>query len=111
VDMMSEAKTELTMYQIADQFIALANQLSQQENDIGKVGTAMRFASARFNAFEASIKSANLAAEKDHALAWFSDEFKAMLKENLEDHIANPPIAAEQQEPESDDSVQMFKGV
>ncbi|MGX9461744.1 DUF3144 domain-containing protein [Shewanella sp. A14] len=107
---MSEPKTELTMYQIADQFIALANQLSQQENDIGKVGTAMRFASARFNAFEAAIKSADLATEKDHALAWFSDEFKAMLKENLEDHIANPPVPAPSKEQESDDSVQMFKG-
>jgi hypothetical protein len=62
---MSEQKTELTMYQIADQFIALANQLSQQENDIGKVGTAMRFAAARYNAFEAAIKSTDLAAEKD----------------------------------------------
>ncbi|QDE30225.1 MULTISPECIES: DUF3144 domain-containing protein [Shewanella] len=106
---MSEPKTELTMYQIADQFIALANQLSQQENDIGKVGTAMRFASARFNAFEASLKSSDLAAEKDHALAWFSDEYKAMLKENLEDHIANPPVAAPKKEQVSDDSVQMFK--
>ena len=107
---MSEQNTELTMYQIADQFIALANQLSQQENDIGKVGTAMRFASARYNAFEAAIKSADLAAEKDNALAWFSDEFKAMLNENLDDHIANPPIEPPQQEQVVDDSVQVFKG-
>lgn len=103
---MSEQKTELTMYQIADQFIALANQLSQQENDIGKVGTAMRFASARFNAFEAAIKSTNLAAEKDNALEWFSNEFKAMLNENLDDHIANPPVPAQQP---VDDAVKMFK--
>ncbi|GGQ18165.1 DUF3144 domain-containing protein [Shewanella litoralis] len=103
---MSEQKTELTMYQIADQFIALANQLSQQENDIGKVGTAMRFASARFNAFEAAIKSTDLAAEKDNALEWFSNEFKAMLNENLDDHIANPPIPAQ---PPVDDAVEIFK--
>ena len=106
---MSEEKTELTMYQIADQFIALANKLSQQENDIGKVGTAMRFASARFNAFEAAIKSSDLAAEKDHALEWFSNEYKAMLKENLEDHITNPPVPASPQEQAPDDSVQVFK--
>jgi len=103
---MSEQKTELTMYQIADQFIALANQLSQQENDIGKVGTAMRFASARYNAFEAAIKSTDLAAEKDNALEWFSNEFKAMLNENLDDHIANPPVPAQQS---TDDAVEIFK--
>ncbi|MCL1113880.1 MULTISPECIES: DUF3144 domain-containing protein [Shewanella] len=103
---MSEQKTELTMYQIADQFIALANQLSQQENDIGKVGTAMRFAAARYNAFEAAIKSTDLAAEKDNALEWFSNEFKAMLNENLDDHIVNPPIPV--QKP-TDEAVEIFK--
>ncbi|MDO6619174.1 MULTISPECIES: DUF3144 domain-containing protein [unclassified Shewanella] len=109
---MSEEKTETTMYQIADQFIALANQLSQQENDIGKVGTALRFAAARYNAFEAAIKSSNLEAEKDNALEWFSEEFKGMLSENLNDHIKNPPgsqQASEEAVVEKDDSVQVFK--
>ena len=81
-----------TIYELADQFIALANQLSQQEADVGKVGTALRFAAARFNAFEAAIKSADLGAEKESALEWFSSEFKEMLSDNLDDHIANPPI-------------------
>lgn len=75
------------MYQLADQFIALANQLGQTENDIGKVGTALRFAAARYNAFEAAIKSANLEAEKENALSWFTEEYKGMLNENLNDHI------------------------
>ncbi|NKF49628.1 DUF3144 domain-containing protein [Shewanella sp. WXL01] len=88
---MSEEKQELTIYQIADQFIALANQLSQQENDIGKVGTGMRYAASRFNAFEAAIKSSDLKAEKDNALEWFAKEYKDMLEENLNDHIAYPP--------------------
>ena len=105
---MSEEKTEITMYQIADQFIALANQLGQQENDIGKVGTALRFAAARYNAFEASVKSSNLEAEKENALNWFTDEFKGMLNENLNDHINNPP-GSQQASEEKDDSVQVFK--
>jgi septal ring factor EnvC (AmiA/AmiB activator) len=99
-----------TIYELADQFIALANQLSQQEADVGKVGTALRFAAARFNAFEAAIKSADLGAEKESALEWFSSEFKEMLSDNLDDHIANPPIIQESVAEEADNSVQMFKG-
>ncbi|MGI2196187.1 DUF3144 domain-containing protein [Shewanella baltica] len=99
-----------TIYELADQFIALANQLSQQEADVGKVGTALRFAAARFNAFEAAIKSADLGAEKESALEWFSSEFKEMLSDNLDDHIANPPIIQEAVAEETDNSVQMFKG-
>lgn len=97
-----------TIFELADQFIALANQLSQQEADVGKVGTALRFAAARFNAFEAAIKSADLATEKDNALEWFSAEYREMLSDNLDDHIANPPVI--QEEPAAvDDSVQIFK--
>ena len=99
-----------TIYELADQFIALANQLSQQETDVGKVGTALRFAAARFNAFEAAIKSADLGEEKESALEWFSSEFKEMLSDNLDDHIANPPITQEAVAEEADNSVQMFKG-
>ncbi|MEI8615798.1 DUF3144 domain-containing protein [Shewanella sp. PP-He15 brown] len=99
-----------TIYELADQFIALANQLSQQEADVGKVGTALRFAAARFNAFEAAIKSADLGAEKESALEWFSSEFKEMLSDNLDDHIANPPIIQEAVAEQADNSVQMFKG-
>ncbi|MCB2382602.1 DUF3144 domain-containing protein [Shewanella baltica] len=99
-----------TIYELADQFIALANQLSQQEADVGKVGTALRFAAARFNAFEAAIKSADLGAEKESALEWFSSEFKEMLSDNLDDHIANPPILQDAVAEQADNSVQMFKG-
>lgn len=100
-----------TIFELADQFIALANQLSQQEGDVGKVGTALRFAAARFNAFEAAIKSADLAAEKDSALEWFSTEYRDMLNDNLEDHIANPPVIQDASASAvNDDSVQMFKG-
>ncbi|ARD21422.1 MULTISPECIES: DUF3144 domain-containing protein [Shewanella] len=107
---MSEQKTETTMYQLADQFIALANQLGQTENDIGKVGTALRFAAARYNAFEAAIKSANLEAEKENALSWFTEEYKGMLNENLNDHIKNPPGGQQEaKEEKADDSVQVFK--
>ena len=106
---MSEQATGKSLYQLADQFIALANELAQEEQDVGKVGTALRFAAARFNAFEAAIKSADLAAEKDNALEWFSSEFKEMLSDNLDDHIANPPVT-QTEDAAQQDSVQIFKG-
>ena len=105
---MSEQTKETTIFQIADQFIALANELSSKEQDVGKVGTALRFAAARFNAFEASLKSADLKAEKDNALEWFSKEYHDMLNDNLDDHIDNPP--AVKTEPVQDDAVKVFKG-
>ena len=106
---MSEAKKETTIFELADQFIALANELAGKEQDVGKVGTAMRFAAARFNAFEAAIKSTDLEAEKANALAWFTDEYKAMLDDNLEDHIKNPVQSREAEpEPAKDDAVQVF---
>ncbi|MGL4476563.1 MAG: DUF3144 domain-containing protein [Shewanella sp.] len=95
-----------SLYELADQFIALANELAQQQQDVGKVGSALRFAAARFNAFEAALKSADLAAEKDNALEWFSQDFKEMLSDNLDDHIATPPV--ENIDPQAD--VEIFKG-
>ncbi len=37
---MSDDNNQTTIFQLADQFIALANELTQQEGDVGKVGTA-----------------------------------------------------------------------
>ncbi|GLS82427.1 DUF3144 domain-containing protein [Paraferrimonas haliotis] len=91
----AEQGTDRTMYQLADEFIALANKLFQEEKDIGKAGAAIRFAAARFNAFEASLKAQDLSKEKEHALEWFVNEYKQMMEVNLDDHIA---MAAREQE-------------
>lgn len=99
-----------SLFELADKFIALANELTAAEGDVGKVGTALRFAAARFNAFEAAIKSADLENEKANALKWFSDDYQDMLNDNLDDHIANPPVAtAPEAEPAVDNAVQTFK--
>ena len=106
---MSQANnTETTIFQLADQFIALANELTQQHQDLGKIGTALRFAAARFNAFEASVKAADLKTEKDSALEWFTNEYREMLADNLEDHIANPPAVADDEEA-ADNAVEQFR--
>lgn len=75
-----------TMYQLADQFIALANDLARQHG-IESTSAGLRYAAARYNAFEASLKGEDLAAIKQQALDWFGADYLRMLEENLDDHI------------------------
>ena len=77
---------EMSIYAMADKFIALANDLVETQ-DVGRIGTAMRYATARFNAHEAALKTEDLEKEKGEALEWFSAQFKTMLIENLDVHV------------------------
>lgn len=74
------------MYDYADKFINLANEMSKSDRS-GLVGTAIRFAAARYSAYEASIRAKDLAAEKDQQLENFANDFNAMLQHNFEDYI------------------------
>lgn len=79
---------EIEISKMADKFIAIANDLVQKEGqDIGKVSTAFRYAAARFNAHEASTKTKDLAADKDNAINWYTDQYQKMLIENIEQII------------------------
>lgn len=83
---MKEKSNELSIYDMADKFLALANDLVETQ-DVGRIGTAMRYATARFNAHEASLKAVDLSNEKAQALEWFSEQFRTMLIENLDVHV------------------------
>ena len=73
------------LYTNADKFINLANELAQAgENGIG---AALRFAAARYSAFEASMRTQTLAADKESEHQLFADEFARMLNINLEAYI------------------------
>ena len=74
------------VYQYADRFINLANELAQSDNS-GAVGVGFRFAAARYCAYEASILTDNLAAERSKHLQMFLDAFKEMLDMNFDDYI------------------------
>lgn len=78
--------TEKTMYNNADKFIELANEMSQSEN-IGAIGLAFRYAAARYTAFEASTLTNNLAEDKDKHLQFYADTFTEMLQKNFEEYI------------------------
>ncbi|MDH4089221.1 MAG: DUF3144 domain-containing protein [Cyclobacteriaceae bacterium] len=72
---------------MADKFIALANEFTETEPK-ERVGAAIMFAAARYNAFEASGKSSNLLKDKGDVLNWYSKEYQRMLDANIDDLIA-----------------------
>ncbi|WP_426416453.1 DUF3144 domain-containing protein [Aestuariirhabdus sp. LZHN29] len=76
------------IYQMADQFIDVANRLaSEPGQDLALVGAAIRYAAARFNAHEASLQSEDLEAEQMEVLSWFTDQYQKMLIDNIEQHV------------------------
>lgn len=77
---------EKAMYVNADKFIDLANEISKSESS-GIIGMALRYAAARYSAFEASLMSNNLAAEKEKHLQFFAKTFTEMLQKNFEEYI------------------------
>lgn len=73
-------------FTLADQFINLANDLSK-DGSSSDVGTAMRYAAARYNTFEASLSTNDLAAEEGKMTDMLTDDFREMLKVHMKDYI------------------------
>ncbi len=85
---MSQEQNNQEFRQLADSFIEVANKHCDVV-DNSRVGSAMLFASARFASFVVASHSRNreqFESEIDHALEFFSSEFKRMLGENLEEY-------------------------
>lgn len=60
--------------------------------DPGEVGASTMFAASRFNAFlvaRSTGTAENMKAEKERALEYFTDQFRKMMEDNLDDFIAN----------------------
>lgn len=74
------------LYKVADQFISQANTLAES-TDHATLAAGLRYAAARFAAFEASLRTDDLRRDKAEALDAYLDEFRAMLDENLEQYI------------------------
>ena len=81
-----EQDLEKAMYDNADKFIELANEISKTTS-IGNVGVAIRYAAARYSAFEASMQTKNLAEDKDRHLQFFANTFTEMLQKNFGEYI------------------------
>ena len=76
---------EKAIFDYADKFIELANELVQSDNS-GKVGVALRYAAARYSAFEASLQAQSLDEEMDTLREAFANDFETMLQINFEDY-------------------------
>lgn len=74
------------LYKIADQFISQANDLTDS-TDLATLAAGLRYAAARFAAFEASLQTDDLRRDKAEALDAYLNEFREMLDDNLEQHI------------------------
>ena len=81
-----DQSNDKVIYDYADRFINLANEMAQSDRS-GNVVIALRFAAARYCAFEASMRTNDLEADKEEQLKSFVDAFTEMLKTNLEDYI------------------------
>jgi len=75
----------------ADAYIHVANEQSDLAK-LGEVNASFTYACARFNAFTITSEAPNVQALKDakaRALDHFTAEFRGMLEDNLDDHIAH----------------------
>ena len=89
--MSQDEQQQEAFWQRTDEVIALANQQSENEESEAVSGSLL-YASARFNAFiiaaQAGSKSA-LQSGKEQALEYFTEQYRQLLAENLDDYIAN----------------------
>ena len=83
---MSEEKSGLSMYDLANKYIDLANDLSKVDQS-GNVGMALRYSAARYSAFEASMRNENLADDKEQIIDIYLEDYRRMLSDNMDEYI------------------------
>ncbi|MBL1274878.1 MAG: DUF3144 domain-containing protein [Ectothiorhodospiraceae bacterium] len=83
---MSEEKQKTPFFDLADRYINLANELAQKEGT-ADAGTALRYAAARYNTFEASLSTKDLSGDHEKMIDMLCDDFREMLKVNMKDYI------------------------
>ena len=80
-----DQKSDKELYDNADKFIGLANEMSKTVSP-GEIGIAFRYAAARYSAFEASMRTKNLTEDKDKHIEFFAKTFTEMLQMNFEEY-------------------------
>ena len=88
---MSDNDTDLEFRKRADAFIQLANEQTDHAS-VEQTGFSLLYAAARFNSFlvYTTVNSAEeMAAQRQKAIEYFSDQYVRMLTENIDDHVEN----------------------
>ncbi len=80
-------------YERADAHIALANQyINDEQTRPVLANNSLMYASARFSAWITAASFANaeeMIADRENAIAFFSNKFKEMLEEHFDDYAEN----------------------
>jgi hypothetical protein len=87
----SNNEPDKQFWDLADSFIHLANE-HLATAPLGKVSATFLYAVARFNAFVVTANTQTkleLESDKERAIAYFAEQYEKMLRENVEDHLAN----------------------
>ena len=75
----------------ADKVIALANE-QVKGSTIGKVSSSLLYAAARFASFNVASSATDaeeMKKDKEEAIKYFTEQYRKMLIENLDDYIEN----------------------
>jgi len=97
---MSKKTNVEDLYTNADKFINLANILVKDDTS-GMVGSGLRYASARYTAFELSISDRDLVKEKETIKEELLKDYSLMLDENLDVYIRHLREKAQQEKAQS----------
>lgn len=88
---MSSNEISPEFWERADEVIAVANKQAA-DADIGKVSSSTLYAAARFNAFNVASSADDveeMKKDKDEAIRYFTEQYRKMLTENLDEYIEN----------------------
>lgn len=88
---MSNTKKSKEFYEMADAFIALANEKSNSA-EAGVVSATFLYAAARFNTYlvaSGSVSKNDFVSNKEKSMEYFMVEYKKMLDEHFADYGEN----------------------
>ncbi len=82
---------DAAFWERADAIIHLANEQGNKAPN-SNVSASLLYAAARFNAFivaNGASDAATMKADKEEAIRYFTEEYRKMLSQNLDDYIEN----------------------
>lgn len=88
---MSENGIDAAFWERADAIIHLANEQGTKVPN-SNVSASLLYAAARFNAFivaNGASSAEGMQKDKEEAIQYFTEEYRKMLSQNLDDYIAN----------------------
>ncbi|QBE62372.1 DUF3144 domain-containing protein [Pseudoduganella lutea] len=88
---MSENGIDAAFWERADAIIRLANEQGTKAPN-SNVSASLLYAAARFNAFivaNGASSADSMQKDKEDALRYFTEEYRKMLSQNLDDYVAN----------------------